>query len=85
MQLERLRPDLALWDIWEQAAEVLAAVANLDPISRDGHLKILADKYRLDMDTLRAAAAHALDTVPWSAVPSTATPAAEENADAPSA
>lgn len=66
-QIERLPADLSVWDLFDEAAPLLAVVANLDPISRDKHLELLEHKFRVGVSTLRDAAAAALDTVPWSA------------------
>jgi DNA primase catalytic core len=69
--IQDLPMDLQLYDLFENATALLAALGAVDPISRDVHLQKLHVKYGIAMDTLRDAASEALITTPSTTLSST--------------
>jgi hypothetical protein len=58
LQTERLPTDLALWDLEDHAGvrELLCEIGHQGPITRDAHLRHLAERYGVALTTLQEAA-----------------------------
>ena len=58
LQIQRLPPDLAPWDLEDHAGvrELLCEIGHQGPLSRDAHLRLLAERYGVAPATLEEAA-----------------------------
>jgi len=58
LQIQRLPPDLAPWDLEDHAGvrDLLCEIGHLGPISRDVHLRLLAERCGVALTTLQEAA-----------------------------
>jgi hypothetical protein len=58
LQIQRLPSDLAPWDLEDHAAvrDLLCELGHQGPISRDAHLRLLAERYGVALATLQEAA-----------------------------
>jgi hypothetical protein len=58
LQIQRLPPDLAPWDLEDHAGvrDLLWEIGHQGPLSRDAHLRLLAERCGVDLATLQEAA-----------------------------
>jgi hypothetical protein len=58
LQIERLPPDLAPWDLEDHPGvrDLLCEIGHQGPLSRDAHLGLLAERYGVALATLQEAA-----------------------------
>ena len=58
LQIQRLPPDLASWDLEDHPGvrDLLCEVGHQGPLSRDSHLRFLAERYGVALTTLQEAA-----------------------------
>jgi hypothetical protein len=58
LQIQRLPPDLAPWDLEDHAGlrDLLCELGHQGPLSRDAHLRLLAERYGVTLTTLQEAA-----------------------------
>ena len=58
LQIQRLPPDLAPWDLedYPGVRDLLCELAHQEPLSRDAHLRLLAERYGVALATLQEAA-----------------------------
>ena len=58
LQIQRLPPDLVPWDLEDHAGvrDLLCEIGHLGPISRDVHLRLLAERCGVALTTLQEAA-----------------------------
>ena len=58
LQIQRLTPDLAPWDLEDHAGvrELLCELGHQGPLSRDAHLRLLAERFGVALAALREAA-----------------------------
>ena len=58
LQIRRLPPDLAPWDLEDYAGvrDLLCELGHQGPLSRDAHLRLLAKRYGVAPTTLQEAA-----------------------------
>jgi hypothetical protein len=58
LQIERLPPNLAPWDLEDHAGvrELLCELGHQGPLSRDAHLRLLAERCGVGLTTLQEAA-----------------------------
>ena len=69
LQIQRLPADLAPWDLEDHPGmrDLLCELGHQGPISRDAHLRLLAERYEVTLATLQEAAreiAQSTDTDP---------------------
>jgi hypothetical protein len=69
LRIQRLSPDLAPWDLEDHAGvrELLCELGHQGPLSRDAHLRLLAERCGVALTTLQEAArelAQSADTDP---------------------
>jgi hypothetical protein len=65
LQIQRLPPDLASWDLEDHAdvRDLLCELGHHGPISRDAHLRLLAERYGVELATLQEAARELLQGI----------------------
>ena len=58
LQIQRLPPDLAPWDLEDHASvrDLLCEIGHQGPLSRDAHLRLLAERCGVELATLQEAA-----------------------------
>ena len=58
LEIQRLPPDLAPWDLEDHPGmrDLLCEIGHQGPLSRDVHLRLLAERCRVALATLQAAA-----------------------------
>jgi hypothetical protein len=58
LQIQRLPPDLAPWDLEDHPGvrDLLCEIGHQGPLSRDAHLRLLADRCGVTVTTLQEAA-----------------------------
>ena len=58
LQIQQLPPDLASWDLEDHPGvrDLLCEVGHQGPLSRDSHLRFLAERYGVALTTLQEAA-----------------------------
>jgi hypothetical protein len=69
LQIQRLPPDLAPWDLEDHPGvrDLLCEIGHLGPLSRDAHLRLLAERCGVALATLQEAArelAYSAETEP---------------------
>ena len=58
LQIQRLPPDLASWDLEDYPGmrDLLCEIGHQGPLSRDAHLRLLAERYGMALATVQEAA-----------------------------